>query len=226
MERNISRVSDYLSCLSDSPFVSHGQSINVSFRSGVLCTAHSISEAGRAYVKSSSENIISQGIPSKLFDSSEALRAFLPESLQDSSAADKNGILASVKAGIDSLMGAVSLSTTTTREPRIAAFEDRTGYLNPHSGWAESGRAVEVAIERFKSLGGTVRAGVEIIGLIEEDIETESQTAGEQKEVKGVKLANGEEVRGDLVVIAAGAWTPALFEQHGMGGLGGVTATG
>lgn len=35
----------------------------------------------------------------------------------------------------------------------------------------------------------------------------------------GVKLANGEILQADLVVVATGAWTPALFAQEGMGGL-------
>ncbi len=48
----------------------------------------------------------------------------------------------------------------------------------------------------------------------------------EEGAVKGVKLASGEEVRADLVVVATGAWTPALFAQEGMDGLPSVVATG
>lgn len=47
-----------------------------------------------------------------------------------------------------------------------------------------------------------------------------------KKVVKGVELCSGEKVMGDIVIIAAGAWTPALFAQDGMEHLPQVVATG
>lgn len=47
-----------------------------------------------------------------------------------------------------------------------------------------------------------------------------------KKVVKGVELCSGEKVLGDIVIIAAGAWTPALFAQDGMEHLPQVVATG
>lgn len=57
-------------------------------------------------------------------------------------------------------------------------------------------------------------------GLIEE------QGKDGKKVVKGVELTSGEKVVGDIVIIATGAWTPALFAQDGMEQLPQVIATG
>lgn len=98
---------------------------------------------------------------------------------------------------------------------RLARFDTQQGYLNPVSGWAEAGRAVEVGIERIKKMGGDVRAGCEVVGLVER-----------RGAVRGVKLADGQTLPAELVVVAAGAWTPGLFAQADMGGLPTVVATG
>ncbi|WWD17111.1 hypothetical protein CI109_101548 [Kwoniella shandongensis] len=83
---------------------------------------------------------------------------------------------------------------------KTGGFGGRKGYYNPIGGWAEAGRAVEVGLKRVRQLGGEVRGGAEVVGLIKDG-----------KKVQGVRLKSGEEVKGDLVVVAAGAWTPALF---------------
>ncbi|KAK4683690.1 hypothetical protein P7C73_g6542, partial [Tremellales sp. Uapishka_1] len=49
-------------------------------------------------------------------------------------------------------------------------------------------------------MGGVIRAGCEVAGLIKGD-----------GKLEGVVLKSGERVEADLVVIAAGAWTPSLF---------------
>ncbi len=60
-------------------------------------------------------------------------------------------------------------------------FGGRAGYRNPIGGWAEAGRATAVGIERVRKLGGTVRGGAEVVGLVHDDTK--------QRELKGVKLA-------------------------------------
>ncbi|KAK8864583.1 hypothetical protein IAR55_001833 [Kwoniella newhampshirensis] len=96
------------------------------------------------------------------------------------------------------------------------SFGGRRGYFNPIGGWAEAGRAVEVGLKRVRQMGGTIRAGAEVTGLIKDG-----------KKVLGVALKNGEELRGDLVVVAAGAWTPALFASPGVAArLPPIVATG
>ncbi|OCF61004.1 sarcosine oxidase [Kwoniella mangroviensis CBS 10435] len=101
-------------------------------------------------------------------------------------------------------------------EIRTGDFGGRQGYLNPIGGWAEAGRALEVGLKRVRQLGGHVRSGAEVTGLIKDG-----------RNVKGVTLKSGEDVRGDLVVIAAGAWTPALCALPGVSArLPDVVATG
>ena len=56
--------------------------------------------------------------------------------------------------------------------------------------------------------------------------EPDSTTDLGKRRVNGVRFANGEEMKGDLVVVATGAWTPALFAQPMMGGLPSVVAAG
>lgn len=109
----------------------------------------------------------------------------------------------------------------------IASFPNSSGYFNPASGWAEAGRAVEVGLDRFKSQGGKVLGGKEVVGLT---FEEEAASEGKKK-VKAVKVRSEgkeeiEEYEADLVVLAAGAWTGALFAQSGMGKMPDVVATG
>lgn len=97
----------------------------------------------------------------------------------------------------------------------VGTFDEKIGYLNPTGGWAESGRSLEVAIRMVRQLGGVVRSGFEVVGLVKEG-----------KNVKGVKVRGEEDVMGDLVVVSlipdhadkicAGAWTPALCASEGM----------
>ncbi|WVQ81747.1 hypothetical protein IAT38_003872 [Cryptococcus sp. DSM 104549] len=96
------------------------------------------------------------------------------------------------------------------------SFGDRKGYHNSIGGWAEAGRAVEVGLKMVRQLGGTIRAGAEVVGLVKDG-----------KKVQGVILKDGEQVLGDLVVAAAGAWTPKLFASPQISGrLPDVIATG
>jgi sarcosine oxidase/L-pipecolate oxidase len=125
---------------------------------------------------------------------------------------------------ISTLTNAVSTVThlaSPSTTSRLGQFHNRTAYLNPHSGWAEAGRAVAVGLRRIANeYGGVIRAGCEVVGLVEE------QGTDEKRVVKGVQLVSGEKVLGDIVVVATGAWTPALFAQDGMEQLPQVIATG
>lgn len=71
-------------------------------------------------------------------------------------------------------------------------YDGKKGYLNTTGGWAESGRSLEVAIRMVRRLGGVVRGGFAVEGLIRD--------AGGKK-VKGVKVRGEDDVMGDLVVV-------------------------
>lgn len=72
-------------------------------------------------------------------------------------------------------------------------YEGKKGYLNTTGGWAESGRSLEVAIRMVRQLGGVVRGGYEVQGLIKDK---------SGKKVLGVKVKGEEDVLGDLVVVS------------------------
>ena len=74
------------------------------------------------------------------------------------------------------------------------------GFLDFEAGYAESGRAVAVLVERAKSIGVAVRERVKFSGLDERS-----------DRVRGIALENGEKLPADAVVIAVGAWTPYVL---------------
>jgi glycine/D-amino acid oxidase-like deaminating enzyme len=127
-------------------------------------------------------------------------------------------VYSSLSHAVASIVPSAKTSDTT---PCLGEFNNKTAYLNPHSGWAEAGRAVAVGLRRIThEFGGIVRSGCEVRGLIEDE------GKDGKKVVKGVQLTTGEKVTGDIVIIATGAWTPALFAQDGMGQLPQIVATG
>ncbi|WWC89147.1 uncharacterized protein L201_004065 [Kwoniella dendrophila CBS 6074] len=117
---------------------------------------------------------------------------------------------------IESLKTTEQVKRTFDRRIPTGNFGGREGYLNPIGGWAESGRALEVGLKRVRKLGGEIRPGAEVNALVKNG-----------KKVKGVQLKSGEQILGDLVLIAAGAWTPALCALPGVNArLPEVVATG
>ena len=74
------------------------------------------------------------------------------------------------------------------------------GFLDFEAGYAESGRAVAILIERAKSIGVALREGTKFCGLDERS-----------DRVKGIALESGEKVPADAVVMAVGAWTPYVL---------------
>jgi glycine/D-amino acid oxidase-like deaminating enzyme len=76
----------------------------------------------------------------------------------------------------------------------------RDGVLELEAGYAESDRVVATLIERAKSLGVELREGARFSELDQGD-----------DRVKGIVLEDRQRIRGDLVVMAVGAWTPYLL---------------
>lgn len=82
------------------------------------------------------------------------------------------------------------------------AFAGRAGYHNTVGGWGEAARSIEIGLQRVKDMGGKVRGGAEVVAI--------NRTG---RKVTGVTLKSGEQIPADLVVVAAGAWTPALMQS-------------
>ncbi|ORX35725.1 FAD dependent oxidoreductase [Kockovaella imperatae] len=97
----------------------------------------------------------------------------------------------------------------------VGTFGGKHAYFNPIGGWAEAERGVEAGHKQIRKLGGVIRSGCEVAKLIVDG-----------RRIGGVVLKTGEEVRGDLVVAAAGSWTSQLFTSIGVGRMPKVEATG
>ena len=76
------------------------------------------------------------------------------------------------------------------------------GYFNPRGGWAEAGETVSFMAKEAVAAGIEIRAGFQADSVI-----VESGRA------VGVRSSDGEEVRADAVVVAAGVWTPRLIPE-------------
>jgi sarcosine oxidase / L-pipecolate oxidase len=74
------------------------------------------------------------------------------------------------------------------------------GYFNPAAGWVESGRVVSRMFGDAVAAGVHVRTGEGFSRLIETGAR-----------VSGVVTRSGERIAADVVIVAAGAWTPVLL---------------
>lgn len=86
-----------------------------------------------------------------------------------------------------------------SRFPAWNASRYPDGYFNPTAGWAESGRVLSRMIEDAGAIGVRVRPGESVVTCVEDG-----------SRVTGVVTSSGLTVRGDVVLLAAGAWTPIL----------------
>lgn len=73
------------------------------------------------------------------------------------------------------------------------------GYYNPRGGWVESGRATRLFADLAQA------EGVEFICCSITSLIMRDST------VLGVRLQSGDELTAEWVLLAAGAWTPALL---------------
>jgi glycine/D-amino acid oxidase-like deaminating enzyme len=87
-----------------------------------------------------------------------------------------------------------------TRFPAWAAELYPDGYLNRRAGWAESGEVVTQLLAEAESLGVQLRPGTHFARLYETDAA-----------VTGIVTTDDQILAADLVIMAAGAWTPGLL---------------
>jgi glycine/D-amino acid oxidase-like deaminating enzyme len=76
------------------------------------------------------------------------------------------------------------------------------GYFNPRAGWVRSRRVIEILAARATALGIELRAGTACAHLLEHGTR-----------VHGVRTSTGEDLHADVVLVAAGAWTPFLLPE-------------
>ncbi|KAG0649829.1 L-pipecolate oxidase [Hyphodiscus hymeniophilus] len=117
------------------------------------------------------------------------------------------------QANVCSLMATAGDRDAVCELPTRASIEEALGtgggsgdwgYINRRSGWADAEGGM-VWLRRKVELSGRV-------GFRHVEVET---LIKEGKKVVGVKLADGEKVRADLVILATGAWTGKLVDLRG-----------
>ena len=86
------------------------------------------------------------------------------------------------------------------RFPAWQAHAYQQSYYNARGGWAESGEVVARLISEAKT------QGVQVLGRTAFE-----STLDEGSRVVGVRTVDGEEIKSDYVVIAAGSWVPSLM---------------
>jgi glycine/D-amino acid oxidase-like deaminating enzyme len=93
----------------------------------------------------------------------------------------------------------LSLDARIERFPawRSARYSD--GYFNPRAGWAESALVVEQLLDHARAAGVTVQR--DGLGALVE----------RHGRVEGIVTASGAKLLADVVLVCAGAWTPALL---------------
>lgn len=77
------------------------------------------------------------------------------------------------------------------------------GYLNEASGWADAERSMKWFFEQVAATGR-----ITFVNGTAESLETDDAT----KRVTGARLKDGSTLSADLVIAAAGAWTPTLVD--------------
>ena len=83
----------------------------------------------------------------------------------------------------------------------------KSGYVNWNSGWADAEKCVAYALRRLRQEGGErvqMRSGVRVERLLVES-----------GKCVGTQLQDGEQVRAELTILAAGAWSPSLVNLQG-----------
>jgi glycine/D-amino acid oxidase-like deaminating enzyme len=102
-------------------------------------------------------------------------------------------------AGRGHAVDRIDCAALASRFPAWAASRYPDGYFNPNAGWVESGRVLGLLIEDARAAGVRVRAGEGVSRIVEDG-----------SRVTGIVTISGLRLYADVVLIAAGAWTPVL----------------
>lgn len=86
------------------------------------------------------------------------------------------------------------------RFPAWTSQQYPDGYYNPNAGWAESANLVHWLLARARDAGVVLREGETMQELLENG-----------PAIEGIVTDSGIELRADVVIVAAGAWTPTLL---------------
>jgi sarcosine oxidase/L-pipecolate oxidase len=102
--------------------------------------------------------------------------------------------------GLERLEGAA----VRQRFPAFGTEDWVDGYFNPAAGWVDSGAATAGLAALARQEGVDLREHTPVASLVEAN-----------GRVRGVRLASGAVLEADLVLVAAGSWTPTLVPWLG-----------
>ncbi|KAI0863938.1 DAO-domain-containing protein [Xylaria cubensis] len=85
------------------------------------------------------------------------------------------------------------------------------GYLNTTAGWADAEKSMQWLYDKVVKTGR-----VTFVNGVVETLETQTgEPPAKEQRVTGVRLSDGRSFSADLVIVAAGAWTPSLVDLAG-----------
>ncbi|KAI0459157.1 DAO-domain-containing protein [Xylaria acuta] len=85
------------------------------------------------------------------------------------------------------------------------------GYLNTGAGWADAEKSMQWLYNRVVETGR-----VTFVNGVVETLETQTgEPPAKEQRVTGARLSDGRSFSADLVIVAAGAWTPSLVDLAG-----------
>ena len=105
-------------------------------------------------------------------------------------------------------------TTAIQQETRFPGVSGDFGYVNDSCGWVNADGCVQFVFKYLKEAGARVkiRANSRVRRLMYEKIET---LQGGKPRCRGAELDDGFRVFADLVILAAGAWSPSLVDLRG-----------
>lgn len=137
---------------------------------------------------------------------------YVIKSLENVKALEAEEFARNGTTGAPSLIEALPTYEDLVRVANTGGASGSTGYVNRGSGWADAESSMRWLRKRViaRNRVGFLSVGVEKLFFDET-----------QRECVGLELCDGNYLSADLVILAAGAWTPSLIDLTGR-----ITATG
>lgn len=103
------------------------------------------------------------------------------------------------------LNGADAIRAIFPDAVHTASFENRKGYVNYDSGWANASQGLTLMIEKVKVLKGKFITGKTVSDLLRKNLRT-----------VGVSCSDGSAYEAALVILSLGSWTASAFPDLGL----------
>jgi sarcosine oxidase/L-pipecolate oxidase len=97
-----------------------------------------------------------------------------------------------------------------------------SGYFNPHGGHVDASRAMYILLQRLRRFHASrveLRGGVQVVEVLSEEVQPQQQPqhpssqCQQSRRCTGVRTSSGETIPADVVIVAAGCWTPRVLPE-------------